>query len=236
MVEIEEKDNKMTQPEQEKDQTEHGQPNAEEPVLDVSTFINSERLPVGVNDINYSGVDGVPETSKSSVMTVDPGVPLPRMVLRSLPFSQSLNQVEVRHNQRFKIFQLLFYDWFHVVLRMNTITSLLLFLSIWTVCLLIFAIFYVEVDNMNPYEDCGLGKIGSPITYGPAFAFSLETCTTGMCDQSMYFLFLFLNSHLTWCSSFSFLSISWIRFTGGLECFLRELPVFTSCSVFSDAF
>jgi hypothetical protein len=33
---------------------------------------------------------------------------------------------------------------------------------------------------MNPLEDCGLSQEpGSPIKFGPAFAFSLETCTSG---------------------------------------------------------
>eukprot|EP00522_Entomoneis_paludosa_P016587 CAMPEP_0172452828 /NCGR_PEP_ID=MMETSP1065-20121228/10367_1 /TAXON_ID=265537 /ORGANISM="Amphiprora paludosa, Strain CCMP125" /LENGTH=360 /DNA_ID=CAMNT_0013204949 /DNA_START=118 /DNA_END=1200 /DNA_ORIENTATION=+ len=44
--------------------------------------------------------------------------------------------------------------------------------------ILIFAGFYVWQDNQNPNKNCGLGEEGQPIAFGPAFAFSLETCTT----------------------------------------------------------
>lgn len=34
------------------------------------------------------------------------------------------------------------------------------------------------MDSLNPMVECGLGSAGNPIAFGPAFAFSLETCTT----------------------------------------------------------
>lgn len=45
--------------------------------------------------------------------------------------------------------------------------------------IIVFAGFYVAVDHRDATVDCGLGSVGSPIAFGPAFAFSLETCTTG---------------------------------------------------------
>jgi hypothetical protein len=154
-----------------------GQKEEEVPTLmndEVSNFINSRNEANGYHEENdHNGRD-----DKLASMGPAPP-PLPRMVLRSLPFSQSLNAVEVQHNLGMKIFMLLRHDWFHVILRRNTATSLLMLLSLWTISLFMFAVCYVGVDNMNPYEDCGLGKVGSPIKYGPAFAFSLETCTTG---------------------------------------------------------
>ena len=72
------------------------------------------------------------------------------------------------------------YDWFHVILRVETWKSLLALLSLWTVLIIVFAGFYVAVDRHDIDQDCGLGDPGFPIGFGPAFAFSLETCTTGM--------------------------------------------------------
>lgn len=105
--------------------------------------------------------------------------PLPRLVRRNLPFSQSRNQIKIDHNHRFRLLMLRRHDWFHVLLRASTWLSFLFLLFIWTSILFMFAGFYVLVDNRNPDVYCGLGPVGSPIQYGPAFAFSLETCATG---------------------------------------------------------
>ena len=102
----------------------------------------------------------------------------PRLVLRNLPFQQSRNRVYVRHNQGFKIFMLLKHDWFHVLLRFPIWQSLPFLLAIWTLMIILFAGIYVWVDN-GTIENCGLGADGATIGFGPAFAFSLETCTTG---------------------------------------------------------
>lgn len=102
----------------------------------------------------------------------------PRFIPRNLPFDQSRNCVNVVHNQGFKIFLLLRHDWFHVLLRMPTWQSVPCLLFSWTTLILLFAGLYVWVDNSDPSINCGLGPEGAPIEFGPAFAFSLETCTT----------------------------------------------------------
>lgn len=111
--------------------------------------------------------------------TPDDDMQLARLIHRDLPFSQSRNRVNVRHNHGFKIFQLIRHDWFHVILRYPKGLCLLCLLSIWTIVVIIFAVIYVSVDNRLPNVDCGLGKVGTPIGFGQAFAFSLETTTTG---------------------------------------------------------
>ena len=69
------------------------------------------------------------------------------------------------------------YDWFHVLLRQPTWLSLLALIGVWTAMILVFAGVYVAVDKKDTHG-CGLGADGDPIEFGPAFAFSLETCTT----------------------------------------------------------
>lgn len=107
------------------------------------------------------------------------GVPLPRLIPRNLPMAQSRNRVQIEHNQGFKIYRLLRHDWFHVFLRLSTARSVLCLLTLWTAFILIFAALYVWVDNQHLDVSCGLGPAGSPINFGGAFAFSLQTCTTG---------------------------------------------------------
>jgi hypothetical protein len=106
---------------------------------EVSNFINSRVDPgtssVEPNDGHTDNQDALDGHSQHSL----PGLPLPRMVIRNLPFSQSLNEVAVQHNLGLKIFLLLRHDLFHVFLRMHTIKSLLMLLSIWTLLLIIFA-------------------------------------------------------------------------------------------------
>jgi hypothetical protein len=104
---------------------------------------------------------------------------VPRFVRRNLPYFQSKNKLNVHHNQGFKIIWLVRHDWFHVLLRMKGWISTTFLLTIWTIMLLIFAAIYVWYDNKDPGVTCGLGPPGEPIQFGPAFAFSLETCTTG---------------------------------------------------------
>jgi hypothetical protein len=104
---------------------------------------------------------------------------IPRLVHRGLPYFQSKNKVNVYHNKGINIFRLVRYDWFHVLLRTPAFISIPILLTIWTIMLLIFAAIYVWYDNKDPGVTCGLGPPGEPIQFGPAFAFSLETCTTG---------------------------------------------------------
>jgi hypothetical protein len=95
------------------------------------------------------------------------------------PDEIQLARVNVHHNHGLKIFRLIRYDWFHVILRYPKGLCLLCLISIWTFVVIIFAFIYVGVDGRVPTVDCGLGTVGSPIRFGQAFAFSLETATTG---------------------------------------------------------
>jgi hypothetical protein len=128
---------------------------------------------------------GFPHRSRKEPSTLhgydddDDTLQLARLLRRDLPFSQSRNRVLVYHNHPYKIFKLLKYDLFHVVLRYPIGLSLLCLLSIWTIVIMFFAFLYVEIDSRQPNVDCGLGTVGSPIHWGQAFAFSLETTTTG---------------------------------------------------------
>jgi hypothetical protein len=115
--------------------------------------------------------------------TLDPGQKVfsskHRLVKRNLPFFQSANVLRVANqHSEMRLFYLLSRDWFHVVLRMNLLLSILVLLTIWTVAIIIFAGVYMRVDRHRLNEDCGLGAPGTPIAFAPAFAFSLETCTT----------------------------------------------------------
>ena len=104
----------------------------------------------------------------------------PRLVLRNLPYGQSYNNIQVRHNYTaMKLYKLIQHDWFHVLLRFPTSQSLLFLISIWTLFLVIWAGCYVWVDRSNIGVECGLGPNGSSISFRGAFAFSLQTCTTG---------------------------------------------------------
>jgi hypothetical protein len=104
----------------------------------------------------------------------------PRLVLRNLPYAQSCNHIQVRHNYTaMKIYKLIQHDWFHVLLRFPTSQSLFFLISIWTLFLVIWAGCYVWVDRSNIGVECGLGPNGASISFRGAFAFSLQTCTTG---------------------------------------------------------
>lgn len=94
----------------------------------------------------------------------------------------------VKHHSH--VYPLLLLDWFHVFLRLPTYVSVTLLLSIWTLFILIFAKIYVGIDTSNNALDCGLGDPGTPIAWGTAFAFSLETCTTVGCKQPLFLFFL----------------------------------------------
>jgi hypothetical protein len=108
-------------------------------------------------------------------------VPIPRLVLRNLPYSQSQNRIQVKHNYNFiKIYKLIIHDWFHVLLRFPTVQSLSVLIFIWTLCLVIWAGMYVWIDRSSTGVECGLGPNGTSISFRGAFAFSLQTSTTGM--------------------------------------------------------
>ena len=60
-------------------------------------------------------------------------------------------------------------------------------MSVWTSSIIVFASIYVAYDHINDEPVCGLGRypegeedssVRDPITFGAAFALSLETCTT----------------------------------------------------------
>ncbi|KAL3787090.1 hypothetical protein ACHAWO_008570 [Cyclotella atomus] len=110
--------------------------------------------------------------------------PMQRLVERDLPYHQSSNSLRIRHQSSkrntsgLRFFHWYIEDWFHVLLRLRTVVSILMFVTIWTLFLLFFAGVYVLVDRKDPEIDCGLGKVPNPIHFSGAFAFSLETTTT----------------------------------------------------------
>ena len=109
-------------------------------------------------------------------------VHLPRLVNRDLPFHQSKNRLTVVNEKHHShIWGLLMRDWFHVLLRLPAWFSTLMLLCVWTLVILIFAYVYTAIDQQFVNTDCGLGEPGNPISWGAAFAFSLETCTTVGC-------------------------------------------------------
>ena len=128
-------------------------------------------------------IEGVATEAKKAVETEETAktdtASFPRLVQRNLPFSQSKNRLSVMHNKGYEIVPLLKYDWFHVFLRLPSKISLFMLLSVWTGTVLIFAGFYMAYDNINGQEVCRLGVTPEKtISFGAAFAFSVETCTT----------------------------------------------------------
>ena len=106
---------------------------------------------------------------------------IPRLIHRNLPFKQSKQEIAVVNRSMYKglkLQRILSQDWYHVILRYNTVLSLLFLLCIWTSVIITFALIYMKIDAISPMTECGLGTVGNPIRFGPAFAFSLETCTT----------------------------------------------------------
>jgi hypothetical protein len=100
---------------------------------------------------------------------------LPRLVPRNVAFGQSKNTVKVFHNYHGrKILKILLHDWFHAFLRLSTLLSIMILLTVWTALIVVFALAYVAIDHGND-TFCGLGNGSDPIRFGPAFAFSLET-------------------------------------------------------------
>lgn len=106
---------------------------------------------------------------------------IPRLVHRNLPFQQSRQEIAVVNKTNYKSFKvqrILSQDWYHVFLRQPTWFSLCGLLLFWTTAIIVFALIYQKIDRDNPTTECGLGKVNEPISFTPAFAFSLETCTT----------------------------------------------------------
>jgi hypothetical protein len=100
---------------------------------------------------------------------------LPRLVPRNVAFGQSKNTVKVFHNYAGrKILKILLHDWFHAFLRLSTLVSIMILLTVWTAMIVVFAGAYVLIDQGHA-TTCGLGNGNDPIRFGPAFAFSLET-------------------------------------------------------------
>lgn len=105
---------------------------------------------------------------------------LPRLIDRNRAFHQSSNKVHVRHNQGLNIFRLLRFNWFHVFLRWPTKYSFFVLMSLWTGIILVFAVLYLLNDEINRGTHCVLGGLnGEVISFGGAFAHSLQTCSAG---------------------------------------------------------
>ena len=107
----------------------------------------------------------------------------PRFVHRNLPFHQSRNSLNIRLRGIAKHAgkMLLKEDWYHMLLRWDTLNSSLLMISSWTVMILVFAGFYTLVDYSYHRVDCGLVNPNDPrrsLHFGAYFAFSLQTTTT----------------------------------------------------------
>lgn len=118
----------------------------------------------------------------NSYRNYNSAVVLPRLLNRNFPFHQSKNQIASKNvNTEIAVTRLLVKDWFHVFLRQHMLKNVTFLLVLWTVVILLFAIIYVEVDAAYLEYNCGLGEPGTPIEFGTAFAFSLETCTTVGC-------------------------------------------------------
>jgi hypothetical protein len=129
---------------------------------------------------------------RSSLNLAKSQVRLPRLIARNLPYHQSHNKMAVKNSKNHShVYPLLLLDWFHVFLRLPTYFTVTFLLSIWTAFILIFAAIYVGIDSSNNALDCGLGDPGTPIAWGTAFAFSLETCTTVGCKQPLFLFCLF---------------------------------------------
>ena len=106
---------------------------------------------------------------------------IPRLVHRNLPFKQSRQEIAVYNKTIFrslKLQRILSEDWYHILLRQPTWFSIFCLLFTWTFFIIVFALIYQKIDRDSPQTECGLGKLGDPIAFTPAFAFSLETCTT----------------------------------------------------------
>ena len=124
--------------------------------------------------IPTSRIGGAPKPKTSSENI------LPRLVLRNRPFHQSSNKLHIQHNKRgFQILKLLKHNWFHYFLRWPTKYSLLMLMTLWTGAIIFFAFIYMIYDRLDFNSECSLGlSEDEPMTFGAAFAFSLETCTT----------------------------------------------------------
>ncbi|GKY97838.1 hypothetical protein MPSEU_000741900 [Mayamaea pseudoterrestris] len=124
----------------------------------------------------------------------------PRLVRRNLPFNQSRNIIQVKHNQgTTKIGRLLRHDFFHVLLRLPAWKTTLMLLCIWTSIILVWAAAYMAVDRSEQSAACGIGLRGTQASYYTAFAFSLETCTT-----LGYGLPNSVNAFFEYCPAFQF--------------------------------
>jgi hypothetical protein len=124
-------------------------------------------------------VKNIPRASTTPSVTSTPrGVILPRLVPRDHIFSQSSNQVRVRHQYDKRIFWLLLkYDWFHLFLRGSITQAIFIMLGTWTGMILAFAAIYMAIDDNHPDKNCGLTEPPeTKISFHGAFAFSLETC------------------------------------------------------------
>ena len=151
----------------------------------MSGVTTSDFVPLEEDDNSQTCLPVIQEADSKIWEPGGPEIPLPRLVRRDLPYKQSRNRIRVRHNYGIaKITKLTQHDWFHVLLRVPTPRSLSFLLSIWTLALVVWAGLYVWVDRSNLSAECGLGSNGDSISFRGAFAFSLQTSTTG--EFSLY--------------------------------------------------
>lgn len=101
----------------------------------------------------------------------------PRLVVRNLPFNQSRNVLQVEHNQGLKITRLTLHDFFHVLLRLPSAWTVLVFLILWTSSCLFFAALLYAIDPPEAGTECRLRSYDKPILYATAFAQSIQTAS-----------------------------------------------------------
>jgi hypothetical protein len=131
--------------------------------------------------LHHAGLKSKFRRRRRNTFTDEELAKIPRLVQRNMPFKQSRQEIAVVNKTLYKglkVQRILSSDWYHVFLRYNTMLSLLVLLAIFTVGIILFAFVYMKIDASSPETNCGLGTAGNPISFGPAFAFSLETCTT----------------------------------------------------------
>lgn len=147
-----------------------------------SSSIRSGRIPgsqVNVGTGNRNGVGDSEANIRGPPPRCGSQVFLPRLIRRDLPFHQSKNRVQVR--SKHTVWWLMWYDWFHILLRAPTHITISALLMLWTASIVLWALIYVFVDTNQVEKDCGLGEPGYPIGFGTGFAFSMITASTVGC-------------------------------------------------------
>ncbi len=154
------------------------------PLSDEDTFQPLRRVNTNTStEYSFEEVNGL-RRRRRNTFSDDEIRSIPRLVHRNLPFKQSRQEVAVVNKTIFqsvmlqRVLKTVSLDWFHIFLRQPTHLSMAALLFLWTFFIVMFACIYQQIDRLYPNHDCGLAPKDETIEFGPAFAFSLETCTT----------------------------------------------------------